>query len=46
MMETVKLMEKWLTGLAKAGKEVYFKGLTGNHDRMTQNKEFDHRRTG
>lgn len=45
MMETVKLMEKWLTGLAKAWKEVYFKWLTGNHDRMTQNKEFDHRRT-
>jgi hypothetical protein len=46
VMKTVTIMEKWLTGLSKAGKKVYFKGMTGNHDRFTQNKEMDHRRTG
>jgi hypothetical protein len=28
VMQTVSIMEKWLAGLAKAGKKVYFKGLT------------------
>lgn len=28
VMHTVDIFEKWLAGMAKAGKKVYFKGIT------------------
>jgi hypothetical protein len=46
LMNTVTIFEKWLYAIAKSGKKVYFKWLSGNHDRFTQNKEDDHWRTG
>jgi hypothetical protein len=31
MMNIVKIMEKFLMEIYKAGKEVHFQGITGNH---------------
>lgn len=45
LMRTVTIFEKWLHAIAKSGKKVYFKWLTWNHWRFTQNKEDDHWRT-
>ena len=41
IMNTVDIFEKWLQGIAKEWKTVYFKGLGGNHDRMTIKNEDD-----
>lgn len=46
LMNTVDVFEKWLHAISKLGKKVYFKGITGNHDRMTSKKEHDVWRTG
>jgi hypothetical protein len=45
-MNTVEIFEKWLQGIAKAGKTVYFKGLWWNHDRLTIKNDDDIYRTG
>lgn len=42
LMRTVVIFEKWLASIAKHGKKVYFRGITGNHWRFTQHKEDDH----
>lgn len=46
IMKTVDIFEKWLIAIHKTGKKVYFRGITGNHGRMTSRKEDDHWRTG
>ena len=46
IMNTVEIFEKWLQGIAKYGKTVYFKGLGGNHDRLTIKNDDDVYRSG
>jgi len=46
MMDTVQIFENFFIELRKSGKKVNVKALTGNHGRMTANKEDDKKRTG
>lgn len=45
MMNIVKIMEKFLLEIYKAWKELHFQGITGNHGRITQEKQMDNQRT-
>lgn len=45
VMKIVDIFERWLYSIAKSGKRVFFRGLTGNHWRFTESKADDHWRT-
>ena len=46
MMETATIFENFILELKKSGKNVNVHGITGNHGRMTANKDDDKKRTG